>query len=214
AWRDERRPRAGGGRGPSRPGGPAAPRPFFPRGGGGGGRGPRAVWRGEGGGLGVPPPRHKPHLYSRWVSDLVRHPAVLDAVESLIGPDILVWRSIFFVKPPRDPRYVAWHQDSAYWGLSSEEVVTAWIALTESTADNGCLRVVAGSHRRREVRHGVNVAEDNGPAPGQKASIEVAESDSRSLELQPGEMSLHPVRMLHGSGPNASAGWRVGLAVR
>ena len=158
--------------------------------------------------------RHKPHLHSKWVSDLVRHPRVLDAVESILGPDLLVWRSIFFVKPARDPRYIAWHQDSAYWGLSSDEEVTAWIALTPSTRENGCLRVVPGSHRKPAIPHALRFDRHNILVRGQDAVIEVGEGEARSLELRPGEMSLHHVRMLHGSEGNASDEPRVGLAVR
>jgi hypothetical protein len=165
-------------------------------------------------GMADPAARHKPHLYAKWVSDLIRHPRVLDAVESLIGPDLLVWRSVFFVKPARDPHFVAWHQDSVYWRLSGEDVVTAWIALTESTLENGCLRVVPGSHRRPEVAHAIRFAENNLLVRGQGAVVEIADDESRSLELRPGEMSLHHVRMLHGSGGNSSDTLRVGLAVR
>ena len=161
-----------------------------------------------------PATRHKPHLHSKWVGDLVRHPRVLDAVESILGPNLLVWRSVFFVKPAGDPRYIAWHQDSAYWGLSSDDEVTAWIALTESTVQNGCLRVVPGSHLRPAVPHELEFAENNLLVRGQRALVDVAEGEQRRLELLPGEMSLHHVRMLHGSAGNASDGPRVGLAVR
>lgn len=158
--------------------------------------------------------RHKPHLYSKWVSDLVRHPRILDAVEDILGPDLLVWRATFFVKPPDDPRYVAWHQDSAYWGLDPADVITAWIALTDSSHDNGCLRVVPGSHLKPELPHGVQAAADNMLVRGQSVTVDVPDSDTRDVELQPGEMSLHHVRMLHGSRPNRSTRPRVGLAVR
>ncbi len=164
------------------------------------------------GGLADPGARHKPHLYAKWVADLVRHDRVLDAVEGILGPDLLVWRSVFFVKAPRDPGYVAWHQDGAYWGLDSDAVVTAWIALTASTAGNGCLRVVPGSHLRSAPSHDVRGARNNVLVRGQAA--EVDEREARSVELRPGEMSLHHVRMLHGSGPNPSDEPRVGLAVR
>jgi hypothetical protein len=161
-----------------------------------------------------PGARHKPHLYAKWVSDLVRHPRVLDAVESLLGPDLLVWRSVFFVKGARDPRYVDWHQDSVYWGLSPDDVVTAWIALTESRAGNGCLRVVPGSHRQPEVRHAIRLAGNNLLVRGQRAMVDVSDDEARDVELRAGEMSLHHVRLLHGSRPNASGDLRAGLAVR
>jgi hypothetical protein len=162
--------------------------------------------------LADPGARHKPHLYAKWIADLIRHPRVLDAVETILGPDLLVWRSVFFVKLPHDSGYVAWHQDGAYWGLDSDDVVTAWIALTESDAGNGCLRVVPGSHRRPEPPHAVCGARSNILVRGQAA--EVDDRDARDVELHAGEMSLHHVRTLHGSGPNPSDDLRVGLAVR
>ena len=164
--------------------------------------------------LAEPSARHKPHLYAKWVSDLIRDSRVLDAVEDLIGPNLLVWRSIFFFKKGRSAGFVDWHQDSIYWRLDSEDVVTAWIALTESTVENGCLRVVPGSHLAPEVPHAIRFSRNNLLVRGQSAAAEVPEERTRCVELRPGEMSLHHVRMLHGSGPNASGGNRVGLAVR
>jgi chlorinating enzyme len=165
-------------------------------------------------GLADPASRHKPHLYAKWVSDLVRDPRVLDAVEGLIGPNLLVWRSVFFVKKPHSPGFVDWHQDSAYWYLSSDDVVTVWIALTESTVGNGCVRVVPGSHLEPEVRHKIRFAADNLLVRGQRAEVDVPEERIRFMELSPGEMSVHHVRTLHGSGANASSGDRVGFAIR
>src|SRR5262245_49472523 len=164
--------------------------------------------------LADPAARHKPHLYAKWASDLVRHRRVLDAVEDLIGPNLLVWRAVFFVKPAGDPHYIAWHQDSVYWGLSSDDVVTAWIALTDRRQANGCLRVVPGSHRQPEARHTIHAAGDNILVRGQSAAASVAEDKAQDVELFPGEMSLHHVRMLHGSRANLSSRPRVGLAIR
>ena len=76
--------------------------------------------------------RVKTHLLFTWAEELVRHPKVLDAVEDVIGPDILCWTTNFFIKEPGSPGFVSWHQDAAYWGLEPEEVVTAWVALTPS----------------------------------------------------------------------------------
>ena len=72
--------------------------------------------------------RHKVHLLFTWANNLACHPAILDAVEDLIGPDILCWSSTFFIKEARSPSFVSWHQDATYWGLSTDEVVTAWVA--------------------------------------------------------------------------------------
>src|SRR6185312_10596629 len=84
--------------------------------------------------------RHKSHLLFTWLADLVRHPRILDAVEDVIGPNILCWGSSFFIKEPRNPGFVSWHQDSTYWGLDPADVITAWIAFSDSTPANGAMR--------------------------------------------------------------------------
>ena len=88
--------------------------------------------------------RHKPHLLFTWLNDLIRHPRILDAVEDIIGPDILCWGTSFFTKEARNPGYVSWHQDSTYWGLEPPDIVTAWVAFTDSIAANGAMRVIPG----------------------------------------------------------------------
>ncbi|MEA2741698.1 MAG: hypothetical protein QOG25_69 [Acetobacteraceae bacterium] len=97
--------------------------------------------------------RHKSHLLFTWLNDLVRHPRILDAVEDVIGPNILCWGSSFFIKEPHNPGFVSWHQDSTYWGLDPADVVTTWVALTDSTAVNGAMRVVPGTHKLDQVPH-------------------------------------------------------------
>ena len=87
----------------------------------------------------------KPHLLFPWLNELVRHPRIVDAVEDVLGPDLLCWGSQFFTKNGGDPSYVSWHQDATYWGLSSPDVVTAWVAFTPSTVESGCMRVVPGT---------------------------------------------------------------------
>ena len=83
---------------------------------------------------------------------LVRDPRILDAVEDLLGPDLLCWGAQFFAKPAGDAAYVSWHQDATYWGLSSPDVVTAWVALTPSVHESGCMQVVPGTHHA-QVQH-------------------------------------------------------------
>lgn len=85
------------------------------------------------------------HVVFRFASDLIRHPRILDAVEAILGPDILCWSSTFFTKEPRSPSYVSWHQDLRYWGLSGDEVVSVWIALGRVSEAHGCMRFVPGS---------------------------------------------------------------------
>jgi Phytanoyl-CoA dioxygenase (PhyH) len=158
--------------------------------------------------------RNKPHLLLRWVADLVRDPRVLDAVEDLLGPDLLILRSVFFVKPPGDRSSVAWHQDVAYWDLSADRAVSAWIALTDSTVGNGCVRVVPGSHREPLLEHRLAHDGNNRLVHGQAAAVAVPPEHVACLELRAGQMSLHDGRLLHGSPDNPSDELRAGLAVR
>lgn len=157
--------------------------------------------------------RHKPHLLFTWLDELIRTPAILDAVEDVLGPDILCWSSSFFIKEPGTADYVSWHQDATYWGLSEPEVVTAWVALTASTPENGSMRVIPGSHRE-QVPHVDTFAEHNLLSRGQEIAVEVDEARAVDIVLRPGEMSLHHVLIFHASGPNRSGDRRIGFAIR
>src|SRR5262245_45744075 len=157
--------------------------------------------------------RIKPHLLFTWLGDLVRHPAILDAVEDVIGPDILCWNSSFFTKEAQSPGFVSWHQDATYWGLSEPDVVTAWVAFTESAPANGNMKVVPGSHRGL-VPHVDTFHPDNLLSRGQEITVDVDESQAADIVLEPGEMSLHHVLMVHGSGANPSGSRRIGYAIR
>jgi hypothetical protein len=158
--------------------------------------------------------RTKCHLLLTWVDEIVRHPRVLDAVESILGPDILVWGTSFFIKEPHNRSFVSWHQDLTYWGLEPADIVTAWIALSESTSENGAMRVVPATHTTEVAPHKDTFAPDNLLSRGQEISVEVDEMKAVTLELEPGEMSLHHVKLIHGSEPNPSSKRRIGLAVR
>lgn len=158
--------------------------------------------------------RHKSHLLFTWLDGLIRHPAILDAVESVIGPDILCWSSTFFIKEARDPGFVSWHQDSTYWGLDPADIVTAWVALSESTAENGAMRVIPGTQTLDQVAHRDTFAANNLLTRGQEIAVDVDGSEAVTLALEPGEMSLHHVRLIHGSDPNPSAKRRIGFAIR
>jgi hypothetical protein len=158
--------------------------------------------------------RQKSHLLFTWLNDLVRHPRILDAVEDVIGPNILCWGSSFFIKEPHNPGFVSWHQDSTYWGLDPATVVTAWVALSDSTAANGAMRVIPGSHKLDQVPHHDTFRSENLLSRGQEIMVEVDERQAAMLELQAGEMSLHHVRLIHGSDPNPSGLRRIGFAIR
>jgi hypothetical protein len=158
--------------------------------------------------------RQKSHLLFTWLNDLIRHDRILDAVEDLIGPDILCWGSSFFIKEPHNTAYVSWHQDSTYWGLEPAHIVTAWVALSDSTIENGAMRVIPGSHLREQVPHRDTFAPDNLLSRGQEIMVAVDDRDAVALELAAGEMSLHHVRLIHGSEPNPSGQRRIGFAIR
>ncbi len=153
----------------------------------------------------------KGHLAFPWLVELGRNPAILDAVEDLIGPDILLFGASVFAKPGNDRSYVSWHQDSAYFGLDPHEEVTAWVALTASNRDNGALQVLPGSHVGRDMQHEETFAADNMLARGQSLAI-ADESAAVTMELLPGQFSLHHERTAHGSKTNRTAARRVGFA--
>jgi hypothetical protein len=158
--------------------------------------------------------RHKTHLLFPFLADLVRHPTILDAIEDLLGPDILCWSSNFFIKEAADPAFVSWHQDSTYWGLSAPDVATAWVALTPSNAENGAMAMIPGSHKFDQMPHRDTFHRHNLLTRGQEIAVEVDESQAGVLNLRPGEMSLHHVRVVHGSAPNPSFDRRIGFAIR
>jgi len=158
--------------------------------------------------------RHKPHLVTNWAWDLVHHPKILDAVEAVIGPDILCWESALFIKAPRSTSYISWHQDLTYWGLDADRVVTAWLALSPSTRESGCMRVVPKSHMTDVVPHVDTFDADNLLSRGQEIAVDVDENDAVDLSLQPGQASLHHVKIFHGSAPNRSDDRRIGFAMR
>ena len=158
--------------------------------------------------------RVKTHLLFTWADELVHHPAILGAVEDIIGPDILCWNSNFFIKEPGSPGFVSWHQDAAYWGLNPEEVVTAWVALTESNLESGCMKVMPGTHLDSHMPHVDTFHEDNLLTRGQEIAVEVDASKAVDVILQPGEISLHDIKLVHGSEPNRSGDRRIGFAIR
>ena len=155
------------------------------------------------------------HLFFRWAYDLATHPAVLDAVGDILGPDILVHSTTMFCKRPQDPSYVSWHQDGYYWNLDTPQLASAWISLSDSTVENGCLRVIPGSHKQGTIPHAESsISELNMLTSGLEVAVDVDESRARNILLRAGEMSLHHVNIIHGSNSNRSNTERVGFAVR
>lgn len=158
--------------------------------------------------------RHKSHLLFSFVSELVHDARVLDAIEDLYGPDLLCWNTNFFIKEADNPAFVSWHQDSTYWGLSKPDVVTAWVALSRSDEASGAMSVIPGSHLMDQIPHRDTFDDRNLLTRGQEVAVDVDASRAVRLDLEPGEMSLHHVRIVHGSPPNRSADRRIGLAIR
>ena len=158
--------------------------------------------------------RHKSHLLFTWLGDLVRNNRIVDAIEDLYGPNLLCWTTNFFIKEARNPAFVSWHQDSTYWGLDKPDVVTAWVALTPSNKANGAMKFIPGSHTKDQIPHRDTFAKNNLLTRGQEVAVEVDESKAVAITLEPGEISLHHVRLVHGSPPNPSHDRRIGFAIR
>jgi len=158
--------------------------------------------------------RHKAHLLFPFLADLIRHPKILDAIEDVLGPDLLCWNTNFFIKEAETPSFVSWHQDSTYWGLSSPDVCTAWVALTPSNLANGAMAVIPKTHIEDQIPHRDTFDRHNLLTRGQEIAVEVDEREAVPLVLRPGEMSLHHVRLVHGSPPNPSPDRRIGFAIR
>jgi non-haem Fe2+, alpha-ketoglutarate-dependent halogenase len=144
----------------------------------------------------------------------VRHPRILDLVEDVIGPDILVFHTTAWLKPPHSENYVPWHQDATYFGLAPFEHVTAWVALTPSRAESGCVRVIPGFHHKGQLAH---VDDHNDPltmlSRGQTLAENIREVDAVDLVMEPGDVSLHHTLIAHSSGPNRSDDWRIGIGI-
>jgi ectoine hydroxylase-related dioxygenase (phytanoyl-CoA dioxygenase family) len=153
------------------------------------------------------------HLHFPWAYELALHPTILDAVESILGPDILVHDTSLFAKHPHDEQFVSWHQDGYYQKLSAARFVSAWVALSDSTPANGCMRVLVGSHTE-PLPHAERPSPNNMLGSGITVATEIDEARVRDVALAPGEISLHHVNIVHGSGMNRTNGKRVGFAIR
>jgi non-haem Fe2+, alpha-ketoglutarate-dependent halogenase len=158
--------------------------------------------------------RQKPHLLFTWANELARHPKILDAVEDVIGPDILCWSTTFFTKEAQSPSFVSWHQDATYWGLSTNDVITAWVAFAHAPVESGAMKFWPGSHLKNQIEHRDTFAADNLLTRGQEIAVDVPPGEGVDVPLKAGEMSLHHVLLVHGSGPNTTADRRIGYAIR
>lgn len=146
-----------------------------------------------------------------WLS-LVSDPRLLDLAERFLGPDIGLFASHYFCKPAHTGQAVLWHQDAAYWPLEPMEVITLWLAIDDSTPDNGCVRVVPGSHRHQV--HELRPRDDVDNVLGSEAAAVVDEADAVHLALRAGDVEVHHPNILHASNANTSPHRRCGLTIR
>jgi non-heme Fe2+,alpha-ketoglutarate-dependent halogenase len=157
--------------------------------------------------------RLKPYLLFPWAATLVRHPRILDVVEALIGPDILLFHTTVWFKGPESAGYVPWHQDATYFGLDPLEQVTAWVALTPSTRDNGCVQLLPGSHRSGQRPHRDQADQRAMLSRGQTLTDALDDSQAVDLVLAPGDVSFHHTLLMHRSAPNLSDKPRIGFGI-
>lgn len=157
--------------------------------------------------------RVKPYLLFPWAAELARHPRILDCVEALIGPDIMVFHTTVWFKEPRSDNFVPWHQDATYFGLAPFEHVTAWVALTDSTPEKGCVQVLPHTHTSGQRPHFDQRDAKAMLSRGQTLADEIDESCAVNLLMAPGDVSFHHTLLFHRSGPNRGTDRRIGIGI-
>ncbi|MGI9524540.1 MAG: phytanoyl-CoA dioxygenase family protein [Hyphomicrobiaceae bacterium] len=145
---------------------------------------------------------------------LIRKEKLIEAVSSVLGPDLMVWSTGLFIKEANSPKIVSWHQDLTYWGLDDVEETTCWVALSPATKASGCMKFVPGSHKKQLVPHVDTFDDNNLLSRGQEIAVDVDEADSVAVELMPGQASMHHGHLFHASGPNQTNDRRIGCAIR
>ncbi len=147
---------------------------------------------------------------------LVSDERLVDIAQQFIGPNIAMWAAHYIAKPPKTGQKVLWHQDGSYWPLEPMEVTTIWLAATDSTRENGCLRVLPGTQNNRLLsrREMVDVPDGKNVLSSGIHPSMIDDSDVVDLELQPGDVSVHNPRIIHSSEANTSDRWRIGLTLR
>ena len=143
-----------------------------------------------------------------------RDPNILDMVAQVIGPDIILWNSSFFAKPAVNGKKTPWHQDGEYWPLRPLATCTVWLAIDDATLENGCLKFMPGSHKRKELRPHRTNNDPNFTLHQELLETEYDDDKAVPLELEAGQMSLHDVYLLHGSEANDSGKPRRGMTMR
>ena len=143
-----------------------------------------------------------------------RNPDILDMVEQVIGPDFALWNSSFFARPANDGRETPWHQDGESWPIRPTATCTVWIAIDDATTENGCLRLIPGSHKEKRLRRHMTNDDPGFTLNQQLEPSEYDEADAVDLVLEAGQVSLHDVFLVHGSKANASPQSRRGMTLR
>ena len=157
--------------------------------------------------------RYNAHLISPLLDEVTHNSKILDAVQSLIGENILVCGTTLFIKNPDQKGFVSYHQDAKYIGLEPYNWVTAWVALTDSNENNGCMRMWSGSHKNNLKKHDQKFNEGNLLTRGQTVK-NVPKQKTTPLILEAGQMSLHHPTVVHGSGLNKSNDRRIGFVIQ
>ena len=157
--------------------------------------------------------RSHAYAHSPWFNDLIRHPRILDAVEDVIGPNILVWTSTFFIKEPHSQTYAAWHQDGAYFGLEPREQVCAWVALTDASAEAGCMEQLSFHGKPRLYHHAALGLANSINRAGQTIMEPFDDTEPVAMALPTGSFSLHHELAVHRSAPNRAGHRRVGIGL-
>ena len=157
--------------------------------------------------------RNYVHLISPVFNKICYKPKILNAVESIIGQNILICGTTLFIKNANEQGFVSFHQDAKYIGLEPHNWVTAWIAVTDANEENGCMRMLAGSHKENLRQHNQKFDENNLLTRGQTIeNIKIEETNP--VILKAGQMSLHHPKIVHGSGVNKSGDRRIGFVVQ
>jgi ectoine hydroxylase-related dioxygenase (phytanoyl-CoA dioxygenase family) len=151
---------------------------------------------------------------SRAFLELARDPEIVDLVSGVIGDDVILWGCHVFCKPAGEGFETPWHQDGHYWPIRPLATCTVWVALEESTVENGCLRVIPRSHADHRLREHLHEDRSDLTLNQRMADGSFDEASAVDLELQPGQMSLHDVYMIHGAKANTSGKRRTGVALR
>jgi non-haem Fe2+, alpha-ketoglutarate-dependent halogenase len=157
--------------------------------------------------------RTMPYLILPWAADLARDARILDVVENLLGPDLLIYTSTFFIKEPHSPTIAAWHQDSTYYGLEPKEEATVWVALSEASEAAGCMEALSFRGQPRQLRHASRVVENSVNRASQVIVEPLGEGAPTGMPLAAGSFSVHHGLCPHRSGPNSASHRRIGLGL-